>query len=56
MSHDYHLARLRLLAAREGLEIRTVPAHETFTSGWKAVAFPREVAAYAAAWVLGDVL
>lgn len=56
VSHDYHLARLRLLAAREGLEVRTVPAHETCTAGWKATAFPRELAAYAAAWVLGDVL
>ncbi len=56
VSHDYHLARLRLLAAREGLDVRTVPARETVGSRWKAVAFPREVAAYAAAWVLGDVL
>jgi len=47
-------ARVRLLADREGLVVRTVPAVETVPCGWKAWAVPREVAAYAAAWVRGD--
>jgi uncharacterized SAM-binding protein YcdF (DUF218 family) len=53
VSHDYHLARIRLLAGREGLAVRTVPAEETQSQSWKTVAFPREVAAYAAAWLSG---
>ena len=52
VSHGYHLARVRLLADREGLVVRTVPAAETAPWGWKMWAVPREVAAYAAAWVL----
>jgi len=53
VSHDYHLARVRLLAAREGLVVRTVPAVETCRSGWKAKAIPREIVAYLAAWAIG---
>ncbi len=52
VSHDYHLARVRLLADREGLPVRTVPADETHGQGWKCVAIPREVLAWAATWVL----
>lgn len=52
VSHDYHLARVRLLAAREGLSVRTVPARETCPPGWKLAAGAREVAAYLAAWLL----
>jgi uncharacterized SAM-binding protein YcdF (DUF218 family) len=54
VSHDYHLARLRLLAVRAGLAVRTVPAVETCPRGWKALAIPREIAAYAATWALLD--
>jgi len=32
VSHQSHLARLRLLAAREGLDVRTVPARATHTA------------------------
>lgn len=52
VSHDYHLARTRLLAEREGLVVRTVPAHETHGPLWKCTAIPREVLALAAAWAL----
>ena len=53
VSHDYHLARVRLLAAREGLVVRTVPATETRGPlMWKCTAIPREVLAWAAAWAL----
>lgn len=52
VSHDYHLARVRLLAAREGLSVRTVPARETCPGGWKVAAGAREVVAYLAAWLL----
>jgi uncharacterized SAM-binding protein YcdF (DUF218 family) len=51
VSHDYHLARVRLLAAREGLPVRTVPAEETHPRAWKGAAFGREVAAYVATWI-----
>ena len=54
VSHDYHLARVRLLADREGLVVRTVPAVETCPSSWKAGAVAREIAAYVAAWALLD--
>lgn len=54
VSHDYHLARLRLLADREGLAVRTVPAVETCPSRWKALAIPREIVAYVATWALLD--
>jgi hypothetical protein len=53
VSHDYHLARVRLLAAREGLVVRTVPATETRgPMMWKCTAISREVLAWAAAWAL----
>lgn len=52
VSHDYHLARVRLLAAREGLVVRTVPARETCSGSWKTLAVVREVAAYLAAWAV----
>ena len=52
VSHDYHLARVRLLASREALVVRTVPARETCPSGWKGYAVVREVAAYLAAWAV----
>jgi uncharacterized SAM-binding protein YcdF (DUF218 family) len=52
VSHDYHLARIRLHAARLGLCVRTVPATETCSTRWKAAATLREVAAFLAAWVL----
>lgn len=52
VSHDYHLARVRLLAARAGLVVRTVPARETCPPGWKASAVVREVVAYVAAWAV----
>ena len=52
VSHDYHLARVRLLAAREGLSVRTGPARETCPGGWKVAAGAREVVAYLAAWLL----
>ncbi len=52
VSHDYHLARVRLLAAREGLVVRTVPARETCSGRWKPFAVVREVAAYLAAWAV----
>lgn len=52
VSHDYHLARVRLLAAREGLRVRTVPVRETCPGGWKLAAGAREMAAYLAAWLL----
>ncbi len=52
VSHDYHLARVRLLADREGLVVRTVPADETRGGGWKCAAIPREVLALTAAWAL----
>jgi uncharacterized SAM-binding protein YcdF (DUF218 family) len=54
VSHDYHLARVRLLADRAGLAVRTVPASETCPGGWKIPAFAREVAAYVATWALLD--
>lgn len=50
VSHDYHLARVRLLADREGLTVRTVPAVETRGRLWKCTAIPREVLAWGAAW------
>jgi vancomycin permeability regulator SanA len=53
VSHDYHLARVRLLAGRAGLSVRTVPAVETQPKSWKPAAFSREVAAYLAAWLEG---
>lgn len=53
VSNDYHLARVRLLADREGLLVRTVPARETAAKGWKAFAIPREVVAWAGAWAVG---
>lgn len=52
VSHDYHLARIRLLAARAGLRVRTVPARETHPPRWKVLATAREVPAYLAAWLL----
>ena len=51
VSHDYHLARIRLLSERAGLSVRTVPAVETCPPGWKVVARAREVVAWAAAWM-----
>jgi uncharacterized SAM-binding protein YcdF (DUF218 family) len=51
VSHDYHLARVRLLAERRGLVVRTVPAVETQPKDWKVRAFAREVLAYMAAWL-----
>lgn len=54
VSHDYHLARLRLLADRAGLVVRTVPAVEACPGGWKVFAAAREVAAYVATWALLD--
>ena len=53
VSHDYHLARIRLLAGRAGLSVLTVPAGETCPGGWKVAATAREVVAWAAAWLLG---
>jgi uncharacterized SAM-binding protein YcdF (DUF218 family) len=50
VSHDYHLARVRLLADREGLAVRTVPATESAAASWKHAARAREVRAYHAAW------
>jgi vancomycin permeability regulator SanA len=52
VSHDYHLARVRLLAERMGLIVRTVPARETHANRWKPAAIAREVAAFVAAWAL----
>lgn len=52
VSHDYHLARLRLLADRAGLEVRTVPARETTAWPSKPLAVAREAAALAASWAL----
>ncbi len=52
VSHDYHLARVRLLADRAGIVVRTVPAVETSPSRWKVRAIAREVAAYVATWAL----
>lgn len=43
VSHDYHLARIRLLGDRAGLPVRTVPAVETCSPGWKVFATAREV-------------
>ena len=50
VSHDYHLARVRLLADRAGLVVRTVPAAETRPGGWKVAATARELLAWAATW------
>jgi uncharacterized SAM-binding protein YcdF (DUF218 family) len=52
VSHDYHLARIRLLGDRAGLAVRTVPATETFSPAWKVRPVAREVLAWAAAWLL----
>lgn len=51
VSHDYHLARIRLLFERQGLSACTVPARETCPSAWKLAAIPREVAAWSVAWM-----
>jgi uncharacterized SAM-binding protein YcdF (DUF218 family) len=53
VSHDYHLARIRLLADRAGLSLRTSPARETCSSRWKLSATAREVVAFTAAWLYG---
>lgn len=50
VSHDYHLARLRLLAGRAGLEVATVPARESHPWPAKPWAVAREVVAYLAWW------
>jgi uncharacterized SAM-binding protein YcdF (DUF218 family) len=52
VSHDYHLARIRLLGDRAGVPLRTVPAEETCPAGWKWAACAREVVAWGAAWLL----
>ena len=52
VSHDYHLARIRLLADRAGLAVRTVPAEEARPGGWKVAAVAREIAAFATAWTI----
>ena len=52
VSHDYHLARIRLLGDRAGIVLRTVPAEETCPAGWKWAARAREVVAWGAAWLL----
>lgn len=51
VSHDYHLARIRLLGDRARVPLRTVPAEETCPAGWKAAACAREVVAWSAAWL-----
>lgn len=51
VSHDYHLARIRLLGQRAGLALRTVPARETRPQGWKVAAVAREALAWTVAWL-----
>jgi uncharacterized SAM-binding protein YcdF (DUF218 family) len=51
VSHDYHLARIRLLFDRVRLPVLTVPARETCDSRWKLAASAREVLAFTAAWL-----
>ena len=45
VSHDYHLARIRMFARREGLNGYTVPAHETRPLAKETQFFLRELAA-----------
>ncbi len=54
VSHDYHLPRVKLSFAREGLEAFTVPANETRTLARLPYYMLREVAAFWA-YYLGDL-
>ncbi|MGE3164731.1 MAG: YdcF family protein [Planctomycetota bacterium] len=51
VSHDYHLARVKMLAARQGLRARTVPARESRVWRHKWIAVARETAAILAWFV-----
>ena len=46
VSHDYHLARIRMLARRDGPAVRTVPAHESQPLVLKPYFVVREVVAW----------
>ena len=46
VSHDYHLARIKLAARRRGLAVFTVPAHETVPWPRKPLVVAREIAAF----------
>lgn len=46
VSHDYHLARIKLRAERHGLQAVTVPAEETVVWRAKPLAFVREIVAF----------
>ena len=46
VSHDYHLARIKLRAERHGVQAVTVPAKETVVWRAKPLAFAREVVAF----------
>ncbi len=49
VSHGYHLARIQVLAADQGLTVATVPAQEA-QSHWHGLTVLREVGAWVAAW------
>lgn len=51
VSHDYHLARIKLAAARAGLTAFTVPAVESRALVAKPYFFARELAAWVWYWV-----